>query len=115
MQSVEVKNAYIEDIFSSRACDSNLDQLKLTCPLNKLIDPILQSNVGLKVIACNYIPRQGTTIQYKGERLKSVSAIPDIRAHYKSTETYQYRRFTITLRFHRGVKGGLIKGEAPII
>ena len=52
------------------------------------------------------------TVQYKGERLKRVSAILDMRAHYKPTETYKYTRFTFTPRFHRGVKGGLIKGKA---
>ena len=31
----------------------------------------------------------------------------------KPIETFQYKRFTFTPRFHRGVKGSLIKGEAP--
>ena len=94
---------YIDDVFSLWDCNRNeverfIEQTNTFHPTIKFTAEISENEIIFL-----------DTVVFKGERFIKES-IPDIKTHYKPTETFQYTHFTSC--HPPGVKRGFIKGEA---
>ena len=94
---------FIDDVFS--LWDVNREKTTMFIELANKHHPTIQFTAEISDTETTFLD----TKVYKGERFKK-EAVPDVRTHFKPTETFQYTQYSSC--HPPGVKKGFIKGEA---